>query len=145
MIEVAKVVTLREREYQSSGWTPSMFGDSSYCLPDPRYRDVEWITVMMDEHGIELTVTEVKKNGSPLRSEAQKIVINNPNKVIELAQVLMKAAESQQAYATAAKALAEQKMKLDDTFKDRISGLGLKQPDKAAMLRVVSGDEVIEA
>lgn len=142
MIEVARIVTRRERPAYP-GYSRSqldilraqdIFGTRYSEVYSAEYRDLEWITIHMDEHGIELA--EVNISGS--RSE-KKIVIDDPKKVIELAQALMKAAESQIEYATASKALAEQKKKLDETFKDRISGLGLKEPDKAAMLRVIEG------
>lgn len=140
MIEVAKIVTRRERQSLSTNSVFDRHGlDSPYI---ETHRDVEWIEIEMDEKGITLTGVEVSRSGIPSRTG---IKILNPDVAIELAQVLMKAAESQVEYAAASNALAAQRAKLDDTFKDRISGLGLKQPDKAQMLRVVSGDEVIEA
>lgn len=52
-----------------------------------------------------------------------------PKQAIELAQLLMKAAECQTEYAAAAKDLDEQKQQLDAKYKDMISGLGLENPD----------------
>lgn len=135
MIEVAKIVIRREREYGNGLLGSNPFNDLNYF-----YRDVEWISVSMDANGVRLTLAE----GSP--PKLRSTTITSPAMLVELAQVLMKAAESQAAYGEAHKALSEQMAKLDETFKDRISGLGLKEPDKAAMLRVVSNDDgVIEA
>lgn len=52
-----------------------------------------------------------------------------PKQAIEIAQILMKAAECQTEYAVAAKDLDEQKNHLDAKYKDMISGLGLENPD----------------
>lgn len=55
-----------------------------------------------------------------------------PKQAIDLAQLLMKAAECQTEYAKAAKELEDQKDKLNIKYKDMISGLGLENPDLKA-------------
>lgn len=143
MIEVAKIVTHRELDHYPSYPSSYFENPRSGHLNGPSratYRDTEWVIVAMDATGVKLTLAGENK------AVTKSLTVTDPDKLIELAQVLMKAAESQADYAKANKALTEQMTKLDETFKDRISGLGLKEPDKAAMLRVVSNDDgVIEA
>ena len=71
--------------------------------------------------------------------------VMDPEKAIELAQLLMKAAESQTDYAKKRKALQEEMEMLDTAFKDRISGLGIEgieEPGfKSAGLKSMPFDE----
>jgi len=92
-----------------------------------------------------ITVGEVKTNyGNSMSKDSVSVnldqssigiriksdsVYMSPEQAIELAQLLMKAAECQSEYAAAAKDLEEQKTRLDVKYKDMISGLGLENPD----------------
>ena len=100
MIEVGKVVI------QAGSTTGS------------KYKAEESIRIIMDQHTIGLG-----HNGPLVATELTS------KQAVELAQLLMKAAECQTEYAVAAKELEEQKKRLDAKYKDMISGLGLENPD----------------
>lgn len=106
MIEVGKVVTQPARAINNFG-----------------SHKEEAVSVMMTETEIRLRI---------ITQEGTYFAILSPQRAIEVAQILMKAAECQTEYAKAAKDLEAQKDKLNAKYKDMISGLGLENPDLKA-------------
>lgn len=111
MVNVGKVVTRKariDRHYDYPGAYPANYPGV--------WTEIDYAVVGVDAYGLSLSVNNEKEHVA---------VQMEPEQAIELAQLLMKAAESQVEYAASRKELQDEMEKLDAEFKDRISGLGI--------------------
>lgn len=106
MIEVGKVVT---REAYTGQY---------------EFNREENVSVGMSESSISLRVNKDKPDGSRASMYSDPPANLTPQQAIDLAQILLKAAEIQTEYAEASKKLREETEALQKRYKDLISGLG---------------------